>query len=104
MSYPHCYQTRSTTKIHQTISKLSSIPFTQTITSSYSDQPRTTTHISPQPSSNQDENMMLKSHIIQHKEEHVPLNEQIVKPLIIPLINRLSNRNQHYLLKNLYHL
>ncbi|CAF2143978.1 unnamed protein product [Rotaria magnacalcarata] len=58
--------------------------------SSYSDQPRTTTHISPQLDNNKEENITLKSHIIQHKEEHVPLNEQIDKSLIIPLINHLS--------------
>ncbi|CAF4837337.1 unnamed protein product, partial [Rotaria magnacalcarata] len=54
------------------------------------DQPRTTTHISPQLDNNKEENITLKSHIIQHKEEHVPLNEQIDKSLIIPLINHLS--------------
>ncbi|CAF1397576.1 unnamed protein product [Rotaria magnacalcarata] len=53
-------------------------------------QPRTATHISPQPNNNQDENILLKTHIIQHKEEHAPLNEQIDKPLIISLINCLS--------------
>ncbi|CAM4953210.1 unnamed protein product [Rotaria socialis] len=90
MSYPHCYQTRSTTKINQTISEISSIPSTQTMASSYSDQPRTPTHISPQLNNNTEENIMLKSHITQHKEEYVPLNEQIDKSLIIPLINRLS--------------
>jgi len=77
MSNPHYYQTRSTKKINQTTSELSSnLLFTRKMASSSLYQSTATSDTSQQNNDNQEENPILKSRSLQYKQKNVSLNEQ----------------------------
>jgi hypothetical protein len=77
MVYPDCYQTRSTIKINQTLSKLSShLPPTRKMASSQKNQPKTTPDTLQQNNNSHEENSMLESKSLSCKEENVPFSNQ----------------------------